>query len=175
LWEEYFVFATVRNPWLRARSSFNYETTRQTKYWRIKDIAELQSHVTLVDFCRDPTISIDAFHDPSISDAHHILTTHASLQHPGLFTRDSQPAFDSLIRVENMQEDVENVIAIINSRLSPGVQPIPIINLPPPARDASLYCGYLKEAGGSCFMDGPFFWEQDAKRLGYKFPCVESM
>ncbi|KAI7838855.1 hypothetical protein COHA_007378 [Chlorella ohadii] len=123
LFQQYTVFSFVRNPWARALSSWHH-------------VHKLGIHAP----CQEPFERWAEL--PSRYGAKCLgirncckrrfgwLLEHTEPQTTCLFDDQGQPAVDFLGRVENLDEDMQELVQLINSRLDAGVEPLKVGELP---------------------------------------------
>lgn len=117
VWGEYFVFGVVRNPFVRFASAYEYISDRLSKRCRNPWFNET---------CLDPYMHAKAcrLHNccPWGGVRHH--TRHFTDQSTCLFTDEGLPAVDFIGEMEQLEEDMETILDVINSRRDPGLPPL---------------------------------------------------
>ncbi|EFN53714.1 hypothetical protein CHLNCDRAFT_136556 [Chlorella variabilis] len=123
LFAEYTVFSFVRNPWARALSSWHH----------------VHKH-GLHPPCQDPFTKFaqlpSAYGAKCLGDRSCCkrrfgwLLEHLEPQSTCLFDDRGRPSVDFLGRVENLDEDMQELVKLVNSRLGEGVEPLRVGSLP---------------------------------------------
>ncbi|PSC70052.1 Sulfotransferase family [Micractinium conductrix] len=123
LFKEYTVFSFVRNPWARALSSWHHVHKHGMKepcFESFEKWAQLPSRygakcLAERDCCRR---------------RFGWLLEHIEPQSTCLFDDQGRPSVDFFGRVENLDEDMQEFVKIVNSRLEPGVEPLRVGRMP---------------------------------------------
>lgn len=147
LWHDYFVFSFVRNPWSRAVSSYlmmmrslerepvaqekgegdGGQQTGSASHSKLEQfVVQDARQYGWDDFCKDPA----SFHRICDQDAKCSTRTvkhtvaHIQAQFPCLSTADGGWALDFIGRVEHVDEDLNAVLEVLDSRRGEGVPPL---------------------------------------------------
>jgi hypothetical protein len=122
LWQDYFVFAFIRNPWKRALSSY-----RMLMRYMARETVKKYSWK---DYCADPaSIGLTCATDTECSQKTPGFTwLHILAQHHCLLTEDGGFAADFVGRVENTEEDLRDLVVEINKRRLPSEPELPLPN-----------------------------------------------
>ncbi|PSC74804.1 hypothetical protein C2E20_2398 [Micractinium conductrix] len=180
-WEEYFVFTFVRNPWARAYSSWKF---LRDGYMLPAGKGPKQGDGAPCapggwrDFCRDPLLlgrmcNTQPHCCPGKEEAH-FMYYHITDQGTCLEAEGGGLAVDFIGRVENVDEDMQEAVGIINSRLPAGVPPLQLpdevaaINVGPKHQkekppDNSRYLPAYEGANATCFSLIARFHEKDVR------------
>lgn len=103
-WEQYFVFTTVRNPYSRMRSSYNYCNVAK------------RANVDWGEFCQDPKVSNGCPSKYRGSSEPKVHTNNQHYQFPIHWAYHGWYGWhlDYIIRVEDMEDGIREVAKIIN-------------------------------------------------------------
>ncbi|KAI7838203.1 hypothetical protein COHA_007997 [Chlorella ohadii] len=204
-WHEYFVFTFVRNPWVRAYSSWKFlrqgymlppgavrlspgdaplASGKEAVHFAADD-QEPCAEAGWADFCGDPLmlgrLCLAQPHCCPGREGQHFMHYHMTDQATCLLTADGQLAVDFIGRVENVDEDMREAIKIINSRLSPGVEPLQLgdevaaRNVGPsgeaagPPENTRYLPAFQGAANSTCFRKLARFYAKDVKLM---FPSL---
>jgi len=163
-WETYFVFATIRNPYARMRSSYIYCKTDAGLSWK--------------EFCQDPRSANGCpFGSGRAADGHHIDMHY---QFPTHWSYHGYWGWhlDYIIRVEDFDEGIAQVSKIVNDRarergetilqLSPN-STLVNTNIDRNAERGQL-CSFYRDENSVCAL--ALEKTMDPEVLGYKDFCV---
>ncbi|GAB4814843.1 hypothetical protein N2152v2_001889 [Parachlorella kessleri] len=135
-WKNYFVFGWTRNPWSRAVSSYQY------LLHAVKDRPQCDK-VDWDTFCADPLVFGElckAQPDCCPIFNHNFMFFHVNDQTTCLTTDSGEWAADFIGRSERFDEDFPVIVAAINQRLAPGVEPLSIKAKPPSQNTNEVRC-----------------------------------
>ena len=101
-WEQYFVFSTIRNPYNRMRSSYNY--CKPDYHWE--------------EFCQDPSITNGCSASNRPKEKIHSADVHYQFPIHWAYHGWYGWHLDYIIRVEALDKGINEVASIINDRAS---------------------------------------------------------
>ena len=101
-WEQYFVFSTIRNPYNRMRSSYNY--CKPDYHWE--------------EFCQDPSITNGCSASNRPKEKIHSADVHYQFPIHWAYHGWYGWHLDYIIRVEALDKGINEVTSIINDRAS---------------------------------------------------------
>ncbi|EFN51025.1 hypothetical protein CHLNCDRAFT_141499 [Chlorella variabilis] len=186
-WREYFVFTFVRNPWVRAYSSWKFLREgfmlRAGSTGRRGAAAAPCAAAAWRDFCGDPLLlgrlCLAQPHCCPGKEKAHFMFYHITDQATCLLTAGGQLAVDFIGRVEAVDEDMAAAVRLINSRLPQGVAPLELPqgvqarNVGPQgggqAPDNARYLPAFQGANATCFSRLARFY---AKDVALMFPAL---
>ncbi|KAL4435485.1 hypothetical protein ABPG77_006247 [Micractinium sp. CCAP 211/92] len=123
LFKEYTVFSFVRNPWARALSSWHHVHKHGMNppcFDSFEKFAELPSRYGAKCLAEQGCCK----------RRFGWLLEHIESQTTCLFDDQGRPAVDFLGRVENLDDDMQDLVSLVNSRLPQGVEPLRVGKMP---------------------------------------------
>ena len=190
-WMTYTVFATVRNPWKRAYSTYQHLLEEGAPVWADDwqyEPSLLRKAMPFGTWCKDP-YAMQAQYGKQGRVYQRFQTVALKSQRDMLFTRQKYPVYDHLVRLETADHDFEALINRINAGRAPDEPELPV--KPFPKAEVAMYNNKIKKMAGQYAVSGnakqqyvckdicesgcqnktAFYYTQDAKLLGYQPPC----
>eukprot|EP00775_Hariotina_reticulata_P005406 gene5406-5639_t len=123
IWQDYFFFGFVRNPWNRAYSL--YKDIMRTNHFKLKHGPACS--LDWDQFCHNPFGEWDRIHNKNCTRVEdHYAYWHMMDQYHCMVTPTGDWAVDFLGRVEAGDEDWRVVVEEMNRRRRPGVPEVPV-------------------------------------------------
>lgn len=192
---EYFVFTTIRNPFDRAVSSYEYILSLRSIWWRGQLTRPGCDSPSFREFCQRPyamalqDLRHDCYTDNEkisakvpLGEIHDFV--HVEPIAPCITTSDGKYAFDYALRMDNLQNDFEDMrINHINTpaRQAMGIPDLPKLYIPwarkPTKGSQALnrHAKNYKKCGQQCARGISEYYAIDFDLFGYpKDPCTDN-
>jgi len=162
-WDDYFVFAFIRNPYSRFASVFSFVESLMGECPKLVNFGKLcDSPFLMAKMC---SILSCCWSGAVIHHLHHAVE-----QNSCLFTEDGQVAVDFIGEMESLSDDLEIVLEEINKRKDPHLPDLVIKDyfLPKINSQGDNYIADLYMGNATCLERIEQNYWMDFERLGYK-------